>query len=128
MACESSPARDQTHSIAVTQAAAVTALDPYWLYDRETPLYTHIFLPFFFFLGLHLRHIEIPRLGVKLELQLLASTTATAMPDPSSVCTLHHSSQQRRILNPLSEARDQIRALMVARQVRFGCATTGTPI
>ena len=33
-------------------------------------------------------------------------TTATAMPDPSRICDLHHSSQQCWILNPLSEARD----------------------
>ena len=30
-----------------------------------------------------------------------------------SVCNLHHSSQQRQILNPLSKARDQTRNLMV---------------
>ena len=30
------------------------------------------------FLGLHLRHVEVPRLGVKLELQLLTCATATA--------------------------------------------------
>ena len=36
-----------------------------------------LFLPFFFFfLGLHLRHMEVTRLGVELELQLLAYTTA----------------------------------------------------
>ena len=34
------------------------------------------------FLGLHLRHTEVPRLGVKSELQLPAYTTATATPDP----------------------------------------------
>ena len=50
--------------------------------------------------------MEFPRLGVKLELQLLAYTTATAMPDLSHVCDLHHSSWQHWILNPLSEARD----------------------
>ena len=32
---------------------------------------------------------------------------ATAMPDPSRVCELHHSSWQHWILNPLSEARDE---------------------
>ena len=32
---------------------------------------------------------------------------ATAMTDPSRICDLHHSSQQFRILNPLSEARDR---------------------
>ena len=51
--------------------------------------------------------MEVPRLGVfKTELQLLTYTTATAMPNPSPVCNLHHSSQQGQILNPLSEARD----------------------
>ena len=39
----------------------------------------------FCFLGLHLWHMEVPRLGVKLELQLLAYATATAMQDLSSV-------------------------------------------
>ena len=38
------------------------------------------------------------------------------MPDPSSVCDLHHSSQQHRILNPPSEARDQTCVLMVPSQ------------
>ena len=37
---------------------------------------------FFVFLGPHPRHMEVPRLGVESELQLLAYTTATAMPDP----------------------------------------------
>ena len=61
----------------------------------------------FVFLGPHLRHMEVSRLGVELELQLLAYTTATATLDPSHVCDLHHSSQQRWIPNPLSEARDR---------------------
>ena len=64
------------------------------------------FFFFFFFLGPYLQHMEVPRLGVHLELQLLAYTTATATSDLSHVCKLHHSSQQRQILNPLSEARD----------------------
>ena len=63
----------------------------------------------FLFLQLHLQHMEVASLGVKLELQLLAYTTATATPDLSHICDLHHSSWQRRILNPLSEARDQTR-------------------
>ena len=40
------------------------------------------FFSLLFFLGLHLQHMEIPRPGVESELQLLAYTTATAMPDP----------------------------------------------
>ena len=51
--------------------------------------------------------MEVPRLGVELELQLPAYTTDTAMQDPSCVCDLHYSSQQHQIPNPLSEARDQ---------------------
>ena len=53
--------------------------------------------------------MEGPRLRIELELQLLAYPTATATPDLSHICDLHHSSWQRRILNPLSEARDQTR-------------------
>ena len=37
---------------------------------------------FFFFLGPLLQHIEVPRLGVELELQLPAYTIATATQDP----------------------------------------------
>ena len=36
-----------------------------------------------------------------------AYTTATAMPDLSHACDLHHSLWQCQILNPLSEARDE---------------------
>ena len=40
--------------------------------------------------------MEIPRLRVKSELQLLAYATVTATPDPSHIfCHLHHSSHQR---------------------------------
>ena len=44
------------------------------------------------FSGLDLWHMEVPRVGVKLELQLQAYTTATAMLDLSHVCKLHYSS------------------------------------
>ena len=56
--------------------------------------------------------MEILRLEVKLELQILAHATATATQDLSCVCELYHSSQQCQILNPLSEARDQTHILM----------------
>ena len=63
---------------------------------------------FFCFLGPHLRHMEVSRLGVKSELQLPACTTTTATPDPNHLCNLHCSSQQCRIPNSLSsEARDR---------------------
>ena len=50
----------------------------------------------FFFLGLHLRHMEVPGLGVELELQL--------QPTPQP--------RQCQILNPLSKARDPTHILM----------------
>jgi len=81
----------------------------------------------FFFLGLHLSHMGVPRLGAEFELQLLAYTTARAMPNLSHVCDLHHSSRQSWILNPLSEARDQTSVLTDASQICFHWATVGTP-
>ena len=41
-----------------------------------------LFLSFFCFLGLRPRHVEVPRLEVEPELQLLAYTRAIATPDP----------------------------------------------
>jgi len=50
--------------------------------------------------------MKVPRLGIELELQLPAYTTAMETPEPSCVCNLHHSSQEHQIFNPLSKARD----------------------
>ena len=61
---------------------------------------------------------EVPRLGVELELQLLAYTTATVTQDPSPVCDLCCSLQQHWILNPLSKARDRTCNPMVPSQIR----------
>ena len=72
---------------------------------------------FFGFLGLHLRHMKVPRLGVESELQLPAYTTATATQDPNCMCDLHHSSLQHQILNPLSKARDGIISWFLVRFV-----------
>ena len=58
------------------------------------------------------RHVGIPRLGVESQLQLPAYTRATETQHLSRVCNLHHSSQQRQILNQLSEARDRTCILM----------------
>ena len=73
---------------------------------------SQFFFSFFLvFLGPHLPHKEVPRLEVKSELQLPAYVTATATPDLSRVYDLHHNSQQRQILNPLSEAMDRTRIM-----------------
>ena len=72
-------------------------------------------------------HIEVPRLGVPLELHLPAYAGATATRDPSHVCNPHHSSQQHQVPDPLSKARDQTRILMDTIWLHIRCATTGTP-
>ena len=73
---------------------------------KKNPSFCGVFGLFLFcFLGLHPRHMEVPSLGVKSELQLPAYITATATWDLSLICDLHHSSQQCQILNPLREAR-----------------------
>ena len=75
-------------------------------YFKLLSFYLFFFSFIFVFSGLHSRHMKVPRLGVESEQQLPAYATATATHDPSRVCNVHHSSQQCRILNPLSEARD----------------------
>ena len=87
------------------------SLDLYLWLNLTSPfkryfLFYFIFI-FILFLAPQSWHMEVPRLGVKLELQLLAYTTvmATAMLDPSHISDLHYSSWQCWILKPLSEAR-----------------------
>ena len=87
---------------------------------------------FFFFLFFCLfravsRAYGSSRLEVESELQLLAYATATATQDLSCNCNLHHSSQQRWILNPMSEARDQTSVLIDTSRVCYHWAMTGTP-
>ena len=90
--------------------------------------YFFLFFSFIFcFLRLFLQYMEVPRLGVKLELQLLAYTTTTAMQDLSCICELHHSSGQHQIPDPLSKARDQTCILMDTSWIHFCCATMETP-
>ena len=79
----------------------------------------------FVFLKPHLWHMEVPRFGVKLELQLLPYTTAAATPDPSLIWDLDHSSRQYWILHPLIGAREQTCVLMVTSH--YCWAITGTP-
>ena len=65
--------------------------------------------------------MEVPGLGVESELELPSYTTATATAtaawDLSCICDLCHSSWQRWILNPLSEARDRTCLLLDVRFV-----------
>ena len=69
--------------------------------------------------------MEGSRLEVELELQLPTCATATVTRDPSHVCYLHHSSWQCRILNPLSEARDQTHIFMDSSPVGKALSHSG---
>ena len=73
----------------------------YWLGYLVTLFY------FICFLGPHLQNMEVPRLGTESEQPLPAYATAYATQDPSHVCKVHHSSRQRWIPDPPSEARDR---------------------
>ena len=64
--------------------------------------------------------MEVPGLGVQLKLQLLSAyAIVTATRDPSHICNVHHRSQQRWLLNPLSKARDRTFVLRDASQICF---------
>ena len=91
-----------------------------WYYDGLS------FLFFSCFLGLHLWHMKVPRLGVELGLQLSVYTTARTIPDLSLVFNLQLRSQQHWILNSESKARDWTRLLMDTSRVHYHWATTGT--
>ena len=91
-----------------------------------TPIYIYT-INILVFLGLNPCHMQVPRLGVKSELQLPVYNTATTTWDPICVCNLHQSSQQCWIFNPLSKARNQTSMLMDANRILFHCSTTGTP-
>ena len=64
--------------------------------------------------------MEVPRLGVNSELQLLATATAAATWDLTLICDLYHSSWQPQIPEQMSEAMDTSR-------IPFLCTTVGTP-
>ena len=76
---------------------------------------------FFSFPGLHLRHMEVPSLGVESELY------SWPMLDPSCFCDLYHSSQQWEILNLLSKARYWTCILLDTSWVCYCWDTTGSP-
>ena len=93
-------------------------------------LFSFFFLFFFVvvvvFLWLPLWHMEVPRLGIKLELQLPAYTTATATRSEPHLPPIPQL-MAIPILNPLSKNRDGTRILMDTSQVCYQWATMETP-
>ena len=94
-------------------------LEPYWFFF-------YFLFNFFFFIGPHLRHMKVPRLGAKFKLQLPAYITATATWDTGCLCNLCCSLWQHWILNQLSEARDQFHILMDTTRVLNPLSHNGT--
>ena len=72
--------------------------------------------------------MEVTRLGVEVELQLLAYATATATRDLSHICDRHHRSWQHGILNPQSEGKDQTFILMDTSQIHNPLSHNGNSI
>ena len=94
-------------------------------FKNESSFILFYFSLFLSFLGSHPWHMEVLRLGLSSELQLPAFTTTTAMWDLSCVCDPYHRSQQRQILNPLSEARDQTHNLVVPSRIHWPLSHDG---
>ena len=69
--------------------------------DKLLALFIYLFIHSFCFLGTHPWHMEVPRLGVKSELQLPAYATATAIQDPSFICNLTTAHGNTRSLTQL---------------------------
>ena len=78
----------------------------------ELTHFIYLFIYLLCFLGLHSQHMEVPRQGVQLELQLPAYAIATATLYLNSFSDLYHNSWQLRILKTLSKARDRTHNLM----------------
>ena len=81
----------------------------YFFFFLKTVQIAFIFIDCF--LGLHLGHMDVPRLG--------GGIRATA------VC-LHHSLRQCWIPGPLSEAQDRTHNPMIPSWICFHCTTTRT--
>ena len=99
MICISLIISDVKHLVKCLLALCMSSLEKYLL--KSSVLF--FFSAFFFFRATPTalkKNMEVPRPWVKLELQLPAYRTATAMQDLSCICDLHHS----QIPGPLSRA------------------------
>ena len=77
---------DHQRTVIINSGCTLEALGIGLLVPIPFPYYYYYY---FCFLRPHPRHMAVPRLGVKLELQLPANATAIAMQDLSYVSGLH---------------------------------------
>ena len=130
MAPASSWASDQIQATALTYTAETNWIINQLYHIGSSLLVDLPFCLFVFCFVLLFRATPVAYEGSQARglIELLAAglVTATAMPDPSHICDLHHSSQQHRIPSPLSKARARTHNLMVPSH--FFCATMGTPV
>ena len=75
-----------------------------------------------------MQYMEVPRLGVKWELQLQAYTTATATQNLSCICNLSHNLGQHQILNPPEQGWDRTCVHMINSQVLNPLSHNGNSI
>ena len=85
--------------------------------EYQTQRRENVFFVAVVFLGLHLWHMEVPRLGAESEVHPLAYATATAMPVWAASATYATGHGNAGAFNPLSEARDWTHVLMDTSQI-----------
>ena len=76
----------------LSRVVAVEVVRRDQILKKKIYIYIYTYICIFCFLGPHLQHMEVPRLGVESELRLLAYTTVTATSDARLIFDLHHSS------------------------------------
>ena len=111
-------------SLLIRSSEVCVSLFYYFLYTLQISS-SHPWLVFFF-LGPHLWLMDVPRLGVKSELQLLAYTTPRQC-WIQAASDLLYSSQQHWIPKPLYRARDWTHILMDTGWFCYPWATVRTP-
>ena len=114
-------ARDWTHTSTVTQGTTVRFLTHCTTAGTPVPLF------FFFFCLYRAAPLAYGGSQARGWIGAIASGLHHSHNNTRSEPHLWPVSQQRQILNPLSEARDGICVLMDTSQICFRCAITGTP-
>ena len=97
-----------------------------WLTNELTQSFLFCFVLFWFVFGA--TPVAYTRSQARGRLRAVAAyPTATATPNPSHICNLHHGSRQQWIVNSLSKARDWTHILMNIGWIYYHWATRVTP-